>query len=79
MFNRLHSIVAKWQERAALARELYSMTDRDLADIGISVTDIPMVLNGEFARSDLNAAKQTVQPPAGKQRSQMSGSIPKVA
>lgn len=37
-------------ERAAVRNELYSMTDRELADIGISRYEIGRVFDRDFAR-----------------------------
>lgn len=41
---------AQRQERARIARELLSYTDRELADLGISRSDIPAIVNGTFRR-----------------------------
>lgn len=36
---------ARWQKRRQLERELYSMTDRELNDIGIARADIRRVVS----------------------------------
>lgn len=38
------------RERARVARELLSYTDRELFDLGISRADIPAILNGTYRR-----------------------------
>jgi len=38
------------RERARIARELLSYTDRELYDLGISRADIPAVINGTYRR-----------------------------
>ena len=40
----------KRRERARIARELLSYTDRELFDLGISRGDIPAILDGTFRR-----------------------------
>lgn len=40
----------RMMERAAVRNELYSMTDRELADIGLSRYEIGRVFDPEFAR-----------------------------
>jgi uncharacterized protein YjiS (DUF1127 family) len=41
MFEVLKSRYAKWQRYSRTVSELESLTNRDLADLGISRTDIP--------------------------------------
>ena len=41
---------ARRQERARIARELLSYTDRELFDLGISRADIPAIINGTYRR-----------------------------
>ncbi|MDA8248661.1 MAG: DUF1127 domain-containing protein [Rhodospirillales bacterium] len=38
------------RERARIARELATYTDRELLDLGISRTDIPAIINGTYRR-----------------------------
>ena len=38
------------RQRAQMARELLSYTDRELFDLGISRADIPAILNGTYKR-----------------------------
>lgn len=38
------------RERARIARELLSYTDRELFDLGISRADIPAILDGTYKR-----------------------------
>ena len=38
------------RERARIARELLSYTDRELFDLGISRADIPAILDGTYRR-----------------------------
>jgi len=38
------------RERARIARELLSYTDRELFDLGISRADIPAIINGTYRR-----------------------------
>jgi uncharacterized protein YjiS (DUF1127 family) len=40
----------KRRERARVARELLSYSDRELFDLGISRADIPAVINGTYRR-----------------------------
>jgi uncharacterized protein YjiS (DUF1127 family) len=41
---------ARRRERARIARELLSYTDRELFDLGISRADIPAILDGTYRR-----------------------------
>ncbi len=38
------------RERARIARELLSYTDRELFDLGIGRADIPAIINGTYRR-----------------------------
>ena len=38
------------QERARIARELLTYTDRELFDLGISRADIPAIIDGTYRR-----------------------------
>jgi uncharacterized protein YjiS (DUF1127 family) len=40
----------KRRQRARMARELMSYTDRELLDLGITRSDIPAIINGTFRR-----------------------------
>jgi uncharacterized protein YjiS (DUF1127 family) len=41
---------AQRRERARIARELLSYTDRELFDLGIGRADIPAIINGTYRR-----------------------------
>ena len=41
---------AQRQERARIARELLTYTDRELFDLGISRADIPAIIDGTYRR-----------------------------
>jgi uncharacterized protein YjiS (DUF1127 family) len=45
IFGRLH----EWRQRRQVAAELALMTDRELADIGLSRADLPRVFDPAFA------------------------------
>ena len=47
LINALRS----WRNRSRVSDMLYSMSDRQLADIGIDRSDIAAVANGSFERS----------------------------
>jgi uncharacterized protein YjiS (DUF1127 family) len=34
-----------WRQQVEMRRELYNLTDRDLADMGISRSDIPRIVS----------------------------------
>jgi uncharacterized protein YjiS (DUF1127 family) len=38
------------RERARIARELATYSDRELFDLGIQSTDIPAIINGTYRR-----------------------------
>lgn len=48
--RRLRSIVRRWQESARIYGELSQMNSRELADLGLSASDIPDVANGKYRR-----------------------------
>lgn len=48
MFDRLWAQVRAWQESQTLARELGEMSDRELADIGLTRGDIASVCDGSY-------------------------------
>ena len=41
-----------WQKRSQTSYQLGRMSDRDLADIGITRGDIDAVVRGQYARDD---------------------------
>jgi uncharacterized protein YjiS (DUF1127 family) len=52
--NAVETAVARvraWREREQARAELMSLDDRSLADIGLSRSDIPAVLSGEYQSS----------------------------
>ncbi len=50
VFSRAIAAVKAYAERRRLARELYALNDRLLADAGLTREDIPAVVNGTFVR-----------------------------
>ena len=48
MFQSILDYVRARYHSARLADELYGLDDRDLADIGLSRSDIPRILAGAF-------------------------------
>jgi len=58
-FVGLVEIVAGWPRRQATYESLARLTDRELADIGLTRGDIPRVFDAEFARgANDNAARR---------------------
>ncbi len=49
MLKSLFSWLHAKHENTVSARELSAMSDRELADIGLCRSDIPMVVSGKFA------------------------------
>jgi uncharacterized protein YjiS (DUF1127 family) len=47
--RRLATAVAGWRQRQAVLREMQTMTDRELADIGLSRADLARVFDPAFA------------------------------
>jgi uncharacterized protein YjiS (DUF1127 family) len=47
---RLRETVARYRERQAVQAELHAMTDRELADIGMSRYDISRIFDPDFAQ-----------------------------
>ena len=47
MFEKLRVHIRKKQEQRKAIKELHSLTDRDLADIGINRADIERVITNE--------------------------------
>ena len=47
--RRMVAAVADWRRRQAVIREMEMLTDRDLADIGLTRSDLPRVFDPEFA------------------------------
>ena len=47
----IFNAIRKWHNRSRISYELSSMSDRQLADIGISRSDIDAVVHGRFVRN----------------------------
>jgi uncharacterized protein YjiS (DUF1127 family) len=47
--HRMLTAVADWRRRQTVIREMEMLTDRDLADIGLTRSDLPRVFDPEFA------------------------------
>ena len=48
-FNRQLGALAEWHRRQETLREMEMLTDRELADIGLSRSDLPRVFEASFA------------------------------
>ena len=48
--QRLFALNQRRRERARIARELLSCSNRELFDLGISSGDIPAIINGTYRR-----------------------------
>jgi uncharacterized protein YjiS (DUF1127 family) len=48
--QRLSALIEHRRERARIARELQSCSNRELFDLGISSGDIPAIINGTYRR-----------------------------
>jgi uncharacterized protein YjiS (DUF1127 family) len=46
----LVALIERRRERARMAQELQSYSNRELFDLGISSADIPAVINGSYRR-----------------------------
>ena len=51
LFSSLASRFNAWRDRRVAAAELYSLSDRELADIGVNREQIQAVVNKRFERS----------------------------
>ena len=51
LLRNLATRLAAWRERRAVINELTAMSDRDLADIGLSRAQIHQVFDPEFSRA----------------------------
>ena len=49
VFARIASAVSDWSRRRAEANELAGLSDEQLADIGLSRSELPLVFDPEFA------------------------------
>jgi uncharacterized protein YjiS (DUF1127 family) len=47
--SRFMAAIADWRRRQAVMREMETLTDRELADIGLSRADLPRVFDPGFA------------------------------
>ena len=50
-FGTITQAVRKWQERQRVRQELSRLSDRELADIGLTRGEINGVVRGEFVRA----------------------------
>lgn len=50
--NSLFSTIRAWHTRSRVSHELSAMSDRQLADIGISRNDIDAVVSGRLVRPE---------------------------
>ena len=50
-FTAINQAVRKWQERQRMRQELQRLSDRDLADIGLTRDSISEAVRGEIVRS----------------------------
>ncbi len=50
IFLTIINAFRNWRKRGQVRYELYSMSDRQLADIGLTREDIDSVANGDFQR-----------------------------
>ena len=48
--------IAEWQGRRAVMEGLYGMSDRELADIALTRSNIPHIFDPEFARAQARLA-----------------------
>ncbi len=48
----LRDAYGRWQERSRIRLELQQMSSRELADLGLSHSDIDDVANGSFRRGE---------------------------
>jgi len=49
--HRIREAFSAWAEGRRLAAELSTMSDRELADIGLNRGDVPVVLSGKWDKS----------------------------
>ena len=50
IFLTIINAVRNWRKRGQVRIELYSLSDRQLADIGLTREDVEAVANGSFRR-----------------------------
>jgi len=62
--QRLLAGFAGWMQRRRAEAELRSLTDRELADIGLVRVDIPFVMRGEMVRDEAPARAAVPTPAA---------------
>ncbi|MBP0445561.1 DUF1127 domain-containing protein [Roseomonas sp. SSH11] len=60
--QRLVSGFAAWIQRRRAEAELTALTDRELADIGLTRGDIPFVLQGGIERRESSAPRAATTP-----------------
>ena len=62
--QRMVSGFAAWMQRRRAEAELLSLTDRELADIGITRSDIPAILSGRMQpEREVRATRAPVRKP----------------
>ena len=49
LFARMAEVVSAWSRRRAEANELAGLSDEQLADIGLSRSELPLVFDPQFA------------------------------
>jgi len=54
-FSRFMAAVGAWRQRQAVLSEMQTMTDRELADIGLSRSDLVRVFDPAFAADHARA------------------------
>jgi uncharacterized protein YjiS (DUF1127 family) len=52
LLDGLRAAYARWQEQARIRYELQQMTTRELADLGLSPSDINDVASGAYRRGE---------------------------
>ena len=60
--QRLLAGFAAWMQRRRAEAELMALTDRELADIGLTRADVPYVLRGEIERTEAPAPRGAAAP-----------------
>ncbi|HEY8611286.1 MAG TPA: DUF1127 domain-containing protein [Roseomonas sp.] len=60
--KRLVAGFAEWVQRRRAEAELHALTDRELADIGLTRGDIPFVLRGKFKAAEAPAPRIVTVP-----------------
>ncbi|WP_338661836.1 DUF1127 domain-containing protein [Pararoseomonas sp. SCSIO 73927] len=66
--QRLLAGFAGWMQRRRAEAELRALTDRELADIGLTRAEIPFVLAGDMPARGVEAPKAAAAPAAANDR-----------